>query len=63
MTTPTPATPQSDQTAALDRLIEAQNVSQTATFDHLLGTGRDLWTDAEFDQFMAAVKKTRSERE
>jgi len=62
MTTPTPPTPGSTPTRSLEKLIVEQNVSATANFNHLLGSGQDLWEDDdEFDQFLATVAKTRSE--
>ncbi len=65
MTTPSPNAPvqPAPQSEALDRLIEAQQVSKTATFEHLLGAGQDLWTDDEFERFLAHVERTRAEKE
>jgi hypothetical protein len=55
-TTPAPAT-------ELLRKVREQGVAGSATFEHLLGAGKELWVDdAEFNRFLAAVEATRVER-
>ncbi len=43
--------------------LDEQKVAETATFERLLGAGRDLWTDEEFERFLATARATRSERD
>lgn len=53
------ATPRS-----LDERIAEQGVAQTATFEHLLGRGAELWLDdAEFDAFLHHLRAIRQEKE
>ncbi len=48
---------------SLDELIAEQWVDRTATFEHLLGRGADLWTDdAEFDAFLHHLRSIRQEK-
>ena len=59
LSAPSPVIP-----ARLRTKIAEQGVADTATFEHLLGLGKDLWADdAEFEQFLETVRATRSERE
>lgn len=56
---PSPA----ERAAKLHRLIREQGVEQTATYEYLLGRGRDLWeTDEEFDEFLVGIAATRAEK-
>lgn len=49
--------------AKLDSLIEQQGVSQSATFENMLGKGATWWeTDADFDMFLRHLRKIRSEK-
>jgi len=48
---------------SLDELIAEQGVGQTATFEHLLGRGADLWADeAEFGTFLEHLRTIRQEK-
>lgn len=66
---PTNARPAVEPTApdtpdTLRAKIEEQGVAATAAFEHVLGAGRDLWTDdADFERFLEAVRGFRDERE
>ena len=47
----------------LEELIAKQGVSRTATFEHLLGTGVNLWNgDRDFKNFLDTVKAVRLEK-
>ena len=47
----------------LEALIAKQGVSRTATFEHLLGAGVDLWEDdRDFKNFLDMVKAVRLEK-
>ncbi len=47
----------------LEELIAKQGVSRTATFEHLLGAGVDLWEDdRDFKSFLDTVKAVRQEK-
>jgi len=51
------------QSGYLNDLIAMQGVSKTATYQHLLGAGADLWeSDADFEQFLESVKAVRHEK-
>ena len=53
-----------DVSEALRAKIDEQGVAATATFEHVLGAGRDLWADdAEFEHFLATVRALRDEQE
>jgi hypothetical protein len=44
-------------------MIAEQGVAGTATFEHLLGSGADLWAeDAEFDAFVQHLGAIRHEK-
>ena len=61
--TPNPLPAPTEPRPELEEKIRAQGVAQTATFDHLLGAGRDLWVDdEEFEQFLVAVEAVRTEK-
>lgn len=64
MTPPvTPPTRTGEPSAELLRKIQEQGVAETATFERLLGAGKDLWADdAEFERFLASIKATRAEK-
>jgi hypothetical protein len=48
----------------LEELIQEQGVAQTATYDHLLGSGAELWADdAEFEAFLDHVQAIRHEKD
>jgi uncharacterized protein (DUF2384 family) len=47
----------------LEELIAQQGVSQTATFEQLVGAGVDLWeNDRDFKDFLDTVKAVRHEK-
>ena len=46
---------------SVDELIAEQGVRPLAQFEDLFGAGRDLWTDEEFEAFLAQVASTRHE--
>ena len=51
------------QRKKLEELIAKQGVSRTATFEHLLGAGVDLWDDdRDFKNFLDTVKAVRQEK-
>jgi hypothetical protein len=61
--TPIAAPPDKIPEHLLWKLAE-QGVVGTATFDRLLGAGKNLWADdAAFNQFLAHVRETRAEKE
>jgi hypothetical protein len=48
----------------LDALIEEQGVAKSATFENLLGKGRELWAnDEEFDSFLERLDAVRNEKD
>jgi hypothetical protein len=48
----------------LEELIAEQGVAQTATFERLLGSGAELWSDdAEFEAFLDHVQAIRREKD
>ncbi len=47
----------------LEELVAKQGVVRTATFEHLLGAGANLWDDeSDFNSFLKAVKAGRREK-
>jgi hypothetical protein len=61
-----PSGPPSDpaQQRRLEELIAAQGVGQTATFERLFGSAKDLWADdAEFEAFLRHVEDIRREKD
>ena len=61
--TPTPPTVETPA-EKVRRLIAEQGVTETATVERLFGSGRELFADeAEFEQFLATVNHTRTEKE
>lgn len=44
------------------RLIREQGVAETATYENLLGSGKDLWeSDEEFEEWMELLRKLKRE--
>lgn len=53
-----------DTPESLRAEIVAQGVAETATFEHLLGAGKDLWADDfEFERFLSTVQAVRAEQD
>jgi hypothetical protein len=49
---------------ALEELIAEQGVEATATYERLLGSGADLWTDDnEFETFLEHLQAIRREKD
>jgi hypothetical protein len=47
----------------LEELVAKQGVARTATFEHLLGAGAELWDDeSDFNSFLETVKAGRHEK-
>jgi hypothetical protein len=62
-TTPSPAPADSGRRKTLEELIAEQGIVQTATFEHLLGAGSELWDDdRDFGRFLDAVQAARHEK-
>jgi hypothetical protein len=60
--TPDPAPSDGDRRKTLDELIAEQGVAQTASFEHLLGSGAELWEDdADFERFLQGTRAVRQE--
>jgi hypothetical protein len=59
--TPPPAAPPADDIPeSLRALIAEQGVAETATYEHLLGAGKDWWADdAEFERFLTYLRGLR----
>jgi hypothetical protein len=56
--TPTPSA--ADIAEPLQAKIAEQGVADTATYEHLLGAGKDLWADdAEFERFLTDLRRPR----
>ena len=54
--------PVSDIPNSLQAKIVEQGVTNTATYEQLLGSGKDLWADdAEFERFLNTVQATRDQ--
>jgi len=52
-----------DRGKKLKALVAKQGVAKTATFEHLLGAGVDLWDgDRDFKNFLHTVKAVREEK-
>jgi hypothetical protein len=62
--TPIPAKNEPAKQKSLEDLILEQGVAQTATFEHLLGRGAELWADdVEFEAFLASLQAIRREKD
>jgi hypothetical protein len=62
-TTPPLAKADLDRRKKVEQLIAKQGVAQTATFEHLLGTAKDLWDDdLDFKRFLDGVNSVRKEK-
>jgi hypothetical protein len=62
-TNPSPSKVETERRRRLEDLIAKQRVAQTATFEHLLGAGADLWDDdCDFREFLETVKAGRHEK-
>ncbi len=48
---------------SLEQMIAEQGVAETATFQHLFGSGQNLWSDdTEFDAFLHHLDAIRHEK-
>jgi hypothetical protein len=62
--TVSPTPPAADIPDTLREKIAEQGVAETATYEHLLGTGKDLWADdAEFERFLETIRAIRDRRD
>ena len=60
----TPTPPAADIPEPLRAKIAEQGVAETATYEHLLGAGKDLWADdAEFERFLETIRAIRDRRD
>ncbi len=64
ISTSDPSGPDGAPRKSLEELIAEQGVDRTATYERLLGSGAELWSDdAEFEAFLRHVQAVRREKD